>query len=156
MSEVSDLKEGIAVVACLDMIASDVIKTTPNEADRAIEVYYNQLLFKIVEKVDESDGKLAVGVVAPLFWTPLTKEAKRSMNHTYKLMMKSPLQNVWFTEYMKDVNAGADGTHSDERLQVHQEHSGPVHQDRVGYRTWTCSAGRCRATAPSWSGGQLG
>ena len=90
MAEISGAEEGIVVVSCLDMIASDVSKSTPVGADSAVEVYYNQLLFKMVEKVDESDGKLAFGLVAPLFWTSLSEEIRRSMNHTYKLMKKAP------------------------------------------------------------------
>ena len=111
MAEISGAEEGIVVVSCLDMIASDVSKSTPVGADSAVEVYYNQLLFKMVEKVDESDGKLAFGLVAPLFWTSLSEEIRRSMNHTYKLMKKAPLNNVMISDYVRGVNAGADGTH---------------------------------------------
>ena len=117
MTEVDSVEEGIVVVACLDSIAADIIKTTtdPNDAGRAIEVYYNQMLFKLIEKVDEANGKLAFGVLAPLFWTNLPEEAKRAMNHTYKLMKPTPLQNIWFTDYLKEVNAGADGVHLTKR-----------------------------------------
>ena len=108
----------IVVVACLDMFAADVIKTTPVDADRAIEVYYNQLLLKLVEKVDEADGKLAFGVVAPLFWTTLTLPVKRAMSHTYKLMKLAPLQKIWLTDFMK-VKAGADGTHLTSKSAAH-------------------------------------
>ena len=110
MQEIGNASEGIVVVACLDMIAADVVATTPVDADRAIEVYYNQLLLKLVEKVDEADGALAFGVVAPLFWTTLPLPARRSMSHTYKLMKLAPLQKIWLTDFMK-VRAGADGTH---------------------------------------------
>ena len=111
MTEISTAEEGIVVVSCLDMIAADVSKTTPVNADAAIEVYYNQLLLKMVEKVDEADGKLAFGLVAPLFWKSLPEEVKRSMNHTYKLMKKAPLTNILITDYVKGVSAGTDGTH---------------------------------------------
>ena len=111
MSEISGAEEGIVVVSCLDMIASDVSKTTPVGADAAVEVYYNQLLFKMVERVDEADGKLAFGLVAPLFWTSLTNEVHRSMNHTYKLMKKAPLNNILISDYVKGIKAVEDGTH---------------------------------------------
>ena len=119
MSELAVAEDGIVVVSCLDMVAADIVRSTPNDADRAIEIYYNQLLLRLVDKVDEADGKLAIGVVAPLFWTSLPKEVRRSMHHTYKLMMNSPLQNIWFTEYLKDVKAGADGTHLTRRSARH-------------------------------------
>ena len=121
LAEISMAEEGIVVVSCLDMIAADIIATTtnPSDAGRAIEVYYNQLLFKLVEKVDEAEGKMAFGVVAPLFWSSLNEEAKRSMNHTYKLMKASSLQNIWFTDYLKEVRAGADGTHLTQRSATH-------------------------------------
>ena len=111
MAEVSAVEEGIVVISCLDMIAADVVKTTPVDADRAIEVYYNQLLMKMVDKVDETDGKVAFGVMPPLFWTSLPLEARKAMSHTYKLMKLAPLHNVYFHDFLKDVKAGADGTH---------------------------------------------
>ena len=117
MSEINSFDEGIAVVACLDMVAADIIGTTtdPSDAGRAIEVYYNQLLFKLIEKVDDADGKVAFGVMAPLFWTNLPAEAKRAMNHTYKLMRPTSLKNIVFADYLKEVQAGADGTHLTKR-----------------------------------------
>ena len=110
MLEIGSSEEGIVVVACLDMVAADVVKTTPVDADRAVEVYYNQLLLKLVEKVDESEGKLAFGVIAPMFWTSIPLPVRRSMSHTYKLMKLAPLSGIRFTDFMK-VKAGADGTH---------------------------------------------
>ena len=119
MAELGAMDEGIVVISCLDMLAADIIGSTPTDAWRAIEVYYNQLLFKLIEKVDEADGKLAAGVVAPLFWTSLPADAKRSMNHTYKLMKLTPLRNIRLTNYLKDVHAGADGTHLTKRSAAH-------------------------------------
>ena len=111
MSELASVNEGIVVVACLDMIAAEVSKSTPDQASEAVEVFYNQILHKLIECVDMADGKLAVGVVAPIFWTTHSAPVKRSMHHAYKLMKKVSLQGIYFTEYMKDVNAGPDGTH---------------------------------------------
>ena len=110
MLEIGSAEEGIIVVACLDMVAADVVKTTPVDADRAVEVYYNQLLLKMVEKIDDADGKIAFGVVAPMFWSSLPLPVRRSMSHTYKLMKLAPLNRIWFTDFKK-AKAGADGTH---------------------------------------------
>ena len=111
VAEFSAVEEGIVVISCLDMIAADIAKSTIAGADNAVEVYFNQLVYKLVDKVDESDGRVAFGVVAPLFWKSHSKEIQRAMNHTYKLLMKSPLNNIWFSDYVKDVKAGVDGTH---------------------------------------------
>ena len=91
LSELAVAEEGIVVVACLDMIAADISRSTTTDAGSSVEVYYNQLLLRLVDKVDEAEGKLAIGVVAPLFWTTLSDEVKRSMNHTYKLMKVAPI-----------------------------------------------------------------
>ena len=115
LSELAVAEEGIVVVACLDMIAADISRSTTTDAGSSVEVYYNQLLLRLVDKVDEAEGKLAIGVVAPLFWTTLSDEVKRSMNHTYKLMKVAPIRNIFFTEYLRDVKAGADGTHLTKR-----------------------------------------
>lgn len=119
MSELNLVDEGIVVLSCLDMIAADIIKSTPSDAERSIEVYYNQLLFKLIEKVDDSDGKLAFGVVAPLFWSSINEEARRAMNHTYKLMKASPLQGIILADYLRGVRGGADGTHLTSRSAEH-------------------------------------
>ena len=111
MQELATIDEGIVVLSCLDIMAADIVKTTPNGADAAVEVYINQLVFKIVERIDETDGKVSFGVVAPLFWTSHPQPVSRSMNHAFKLLKRSPLDNVWFSEYFKDVYAGVDGVH---------------------------------------------
>ena len=111
MSELTGAEEGIVVIACLDMIAADIARTTTSEVDSAVDYYYSQLLYKLTEKVDESDGKIAFGIVAPLFWSSHAHEVKRAMNHAFKTMKKTPMANIWCSDYLKDVNAGAGGTH---------------------------------------------
>ena len=111
LQELATVEEGIVVFSCLDMLAADIAKTTLTGADAAVEVYINQLVFKIVDRVDETDGKVAFGIVAPLFWNSHSQPVSRSMNHTFKLLKRSPLNKVWFSEYLKDVSAGADGVH---------------------------------------------
>ena len=111
MLEISTMEEGIVVFSCLDMVAADIAKTVADDASDAIEVYYNQVLHKMIEKIDMAEGKLAFGVVAPIFWTTHSEVVKRSMNHAYKLMKKASLENIFFTEYLKGVNAGPDGVH---------------------------------------------
>ena len=111
MAELNSVEEGIVVISCLDMLAADVAKNARNEADNAVEFYYNQLLFSLVNMVDNANGKLAIGVVAPLFWSGHSEPVKRSMSHAFKTFRKTPLTNIWFTEFWKDINAGVDGTH---------------------------------------------
>ena len=111
LQELTTIDEGIIVLSCLDMMAADISKSTPNNADTAVEVYINQLIYKIVDRVDETDGKLAFGVVAPLFWTSHSKPVSRALNHVFKVLKTSPLTNVWFSEYVQDVRAGNDGVH---------------------------------------------
>ena len=111
IQELTAIDEGIIVFSCLDMIAADVAKTTLNDADSAVELYINQFLFKIVERIDETDGKVLFGVTAPLFWTSHPEPIRRAMNHAFKLLKRTPMDKVWFSEYFKDVFAGADGVH---------------------------------------------
>ena len=120
LDEINLFEEGILVVACLDMIAADVTKNSSvDNADNAVEVYYSQLLYKLIEKVDDGNGRVAVGVVAPLFWSTHPAPVSRSMNHAYKLMKKSPLNKIWLGEYMRDVNVGVDGVHLTKASAVH-------------------------------------
>ena len=59
LEELSTIDEGIIVFSCLDMMAADIAKTTLTGADAAVEFYINQFLFKIVDRVDETDGKVS-------------------------------------------------------------------------------------------------
>lgn len=111
MSELAAVEEGIVVLSCWDMIAADIVRSTENGSGSAIEFHFNRIFLKMAEKVDESDGKLAYGIAAPLFWSSLPEEVKRDMNHAFKMMKKTPVSNVWCSSYFKDVKAGADGTH---------------------------------------------
>ena len=111
LTEISTVEEGIVVVACLDMIAADIAKSTISGSDNAIEMYINQLIYKMVEKVDDSDGRLAFGIMAPLFWTSHAMETKRALNHVYKSLRATSMTNIWVSDYFRDVQAGADGIH---------------------------------------------
>ena len=111
LQELSTVDEGIVVFSCLDMMASDISKSTPSGADASVEVYINQFVFKIVDRVDETEGKVSFGIVAPLFWSSHSKPVSRALNHTFKLLKVSPLEHVWFSDYHSDVRAGVDGVH---------------------------------------------
>ena len=113
MATINGAEEGILIVACLDMIAADIAKSTSNvhEIDRVIEMSYDQLFQDLIEKVEEAKGALAVGVVAPLFWTSHSKEAARAMSHAYKLRLDSTMKNIMCTDFLRGIRAGVDGTH---------------------------------------------
>ena len=111
LQEIASVEQGIVVFSCLDMMAADISKTTPSGADAAVELYVNQFLFKIVDRVDETDGKVAFGVLAPLFWSSHSQPVSRALNHAFKLLKATPLAHVWFSGFMNDVRAGTDGVH---------------------------------------------
>ena len=111
MHEAYALEEGIVVFSCLDMLAADIVKSTANEAQAAIEHHLNQLFYTLAGKVEEADGKLAVGVMAPLFWSSLSEETRRTMNHAYKTMKKASVKGIWISGYFGGIQVGADGTH---------------------------------------------
>ena len=111
MAEVNLINEGILVVASLDTIAADVAKSTPTDPGRALEVYINQMLYAMMGKVDEADGKLAYGIVAPIYWTRHSAEVKKSLHHAYKTLKGNTLTSIFVGESLRHVKAGADGVH---------------------------------------------
>ena len=111
ISELASVEEGIVVISCLDILAADVIKTTVGEADGAVELNLNRLFHKLIDRVEETDGKVAFGVVAPLYWRCFSAEVKRAMSHVVKNMRKTPMTKIWISGDIKDVWAGADGVH---------------------------------------------
>ena len=110
-NELSGIDEGIVVISCLDTIAAEIAKNSVNEVDSTVELYLNQLLFKVVDKIDETNGKLAIGIMAPLFWASHPIMVKKALNHFYKSARQSPAELVWISDPLRDVYAGSDGTH---------------------------------------------
>ena len=111
MQEVHSMEEGIVVLSCLDMMASDISKSVATDPQAAIEHQLTQLFYTLTAKAEEAEGKLAIGVMAPLFWTSLSEETRRTLNHVYKTMKKTSVPGVWISGYFRDIQAGADGTH---------------------------------------------
>ena len=113
MQEISGPEEGIVIVAVMDMIAADVAINTSDISDveRAVEHHLAQRHYKLTERVDETDGKVAFGVMAPIFWSSHSMEAKKGLNHAFKTMKDTATANVWCSDSMRDVKAGADGVH---------------------------------------------
>ena len=111
MQEVHSMEEGIVVLSCLDMLASDIAKSAANDPQSAIEHHLNQLYYALTAKAEESEGKLAIGLMAPLFWTSLSEETRHTLNHAYKTMKKTSVPGIWVSGYFRDIQAGADGTH---------------------------------------------
>ena len=62
-------------------------------------------------KVDEADGKLAFGIVAPIYWTKYSAEVKKALHHTYKSLKQNALPHIFVGDPPKHVKAGADGIH---------------------------------------------
>ena len=111
MQEVHTMDEGIMVLSCLDMLASEIVKSTANDPQAAVEHQLTQLFYTLTAKAEEADGKLTIGVMSPLFWTSLSEETRRTLNHVYKTMKKTSVPGVWISGYFRDIQAGADGTH---------------------------------------------
>ena len=111
MQEIHSLEEGIAVFSCLDMVTADIVKSTVNDVQEAVEFHLNQFYYALTQKVEEADGKLAIGIVAPMFWISLSEETRRTLNHVYKSMKKTPVKGIWISGYFRDIQTGVDGTH---------------------------------------------
>ena len=111
LQELAGVDEGIVVFSCLDMMAADIAATTLNGADAAVELYINQFLYKIMDKVNETEGKVYYGVAAPLFWTSHSQPVSRAMNHAFKSQKQTPIDHVWLSDYFREVRAGLDGVH---------------------------------------------
>ena len=111
MQELDKIDSGVIVVSCLDMIVADVAKSNPTDADGAIDVHLNQLLYKLMDCVDQADGKLHIGVMAPIFWSSHSVPAKRALNHFFKNLRLKSLENITASELLRDIHAGADGVH---------------------------------------------
>ena len=111
LQELDKIEAGVVVVSCLDLIAADVAKSNPDDVDGAIDVYLNQLLYKLIDCADQADGKLHIGVMAPIFWSSHSVPAKRALNHFFKNMKLKSFENIMVSDLLRDIHAGADGVH---------------------------------------------
>jgi len=79
--------------------------------DRAVELAYNHILWKVMERLDDGEGQLAVGVVAPIFWRAHSKPTWDGMHHAYSLARKYPVQRLFFSEYVPGLGMKKDRIH---------------------------------------------
>jgi hypothetical protein len=110
-SEMSGMREGIMVIACLDLIAAEAATTNPDLPDRAVELAFNHIVWKVMDLLEEADGKLACGIVAPVFWLDHSDTVTGAMNHAYKIIRDSPVTNLYMTDYASGLKIGPDRVH---------------------------------------------
>ena len=81
IQELDKMGEGIMVLSCLDLFVADITRSNPVDPDGAVDVYLNQLLYKLIDCIDQADGKLSIGIMAPVFWSSHPAPVKRALNH---------------------------------------------------------------------------
>jgi hypothetical protein len=111
LDELSGVRDGIVVVACLDLIAAEAAKKAPQAQDRAIELAFNHIIWKIVDVLEEADGKLVCGIVAPIFWKEHSELVRDAMHHAYRVAQKAPVPNLLMTDYLRGMKVGGDQVH---------------------------------------------
>lgn len=112
MSELAGVREGIVVVACLDLIASEAAaKSIKSAQDAAVELAFNHVLWKAMDLLEEAEGRLALGLVPPIFWRDHSKLTVQGLHHAYMLAQKSQPSQLWIPDYMSGMIVGRDQVH---------------------------------------------
>jgi hypothetical protein len=111
LSQLSGNLEGIVVIACLDVVASEAARKAISSQDRAVELAFNHVLLRAIDCLEISEGKLTVGFFAPIFWRQHSKLTVDGLHHAYQLALKNPTQGIILSKYNTGLGFGGDGVH---------------------------------------------
>jgi len=111
LNEVSVMTEGILVFACIDLIAAEAAQGALGSQDAAAEMAFNQVIWKIIDLLNRSNGKLACGIIAPIFWRSHSRMTRRGIHHAYQTALKNPVPGLFMTEYHTGLSIGRDRVH---------------------------------------------
>jgi hypothetical protein len=111
LAQLAGIREGIVVISCLDLIASEAAITSLGSQDRAVELAFNHILWKVIDILEESDGKLACGIMAPIFWRSHSKLTREGLHHAYTLAKENPVRHLFMTDYTNGLSIGSDRVH---------------------------------------------
>lgn len=111
LTELGSVYEGIVVIANLDNVAAEAAKGAIDAQDRAVELHLEHLLLKVMERLEEADGRLVCVFFAPIYWKSHSEQVRSGLAHAYELYQKSPITNLILTTYAPDLKVGPDGVH---------------------------------------------
>ena len=76
------------VVAGIDCIVNEAL-SAPRESERSISLVLNNLVSKIVEKIeDDNSANVTIVIVSPLYWDDFNDDVKKSLQNTFKQIRK--------------------------------------------------------------------
>ena len=133
------------VIAGIDCIVNEAL-SSPRESERCVSLVLNNLVSKVVEKLeDEGSGNPVVVLASPLYWEDFADDVKKSVQASFKQIRKDWKSKIKFLPPCPGVKFLPDRIHLDEL-------SGVRYVNHIIKKS--CSLAKINpnpATNPSWA-----
>ena len=86
----------LVVIAGIDCIVNEAL-TSPRESERSVSLVLNNLVSKIIEKLeDEESTTTTIAMASPLYWDEFNDEVKKSLQYSFKQVRKDWKHRIKF------------------------------------------------------------
>ena len=107
-------QQELVVVAGIDCIGNEAL-TAPRESERNINLVVNNLVSKIIEKLeDDSVTNMAIALASPLYWDEFNDDVKKSLQATFKQIRRDWKHRIRFIPPCPGMKYLQDRVHLDE------------------------------------------
>ena len=104
----------LVVIAGIDCIVNEAL-TAPRESERCVSLVLNNLMSKVIEKLEgEEVANMVVAIASPLYWADFSEEVKKSLQFSFKQIRKDWKHKIKFLPPCPGVTYLADRVHLDE------------------------------------------
>ena len=108
----------LVVIAGIDCIVNEAL-SAPRESERCISLVLNNLVSKIIEKIeDEASGNMTIAIASPLYWEEFNDEVKKSLQTAFKQIRKDWKHLIKFIPPCPGVGYLPDKIHRSEIIIV--------------------------------------
>ena len=98
IDKILSAQSDLVVIAGIDCIVNEAL-SAPRESGRCINLVLNNLVSKIVEKIEEdgaSNTDRIIALASPLYWDAFSEEVRKSLQNSFKQIRKDWKQTIRF------------------------------------------------------------
>ena len=105
----------LVVIAGIDCIVNEAL-TSPRESERSVSLVMNNLVSKVIEKLEDEDSTTTtIAMASPLYWEEFSEEVKKSMLYSFKQIRKDWKHRIKFLPPCPGLMYLPDKIHLNER-----------------------------------------
>ena len=107
-------QQDLVVIAGIDCVVNEAL-TAPRESERNISLVMNNLVSKIIEKLEDDSGtNMTMVLASPLYWEDFSEDVKKSLQVTFKQIRRDWKHRIKFLPPCPGMKYLQDRIHLDE------------------------------------------